>query len=182
MTQHRAVDKGHGRLETRTCILTPALSSIERPQDWRDLTGVAIMLREREDLISGNKPRETSYFILSDPEASVAPLAPIIRQHWAIENKLHHCMDMCWGSDGRQVRDRNAAENFARTRRFCDGLIKRSTGWGMSAQRVRMGVGFVPDNALRVLAGEVIERERMRRALDPKRFKSNKSISFRAYN
>jgi predicted transposase YbfD/YdcC len=163
MDRHREVDKGHGRLETRTCIITHDISAIERAADWADLAGIAIMLREREDVISGKKSREISYFILSDAAASAAQVATIIRNHWAIENKLHWSMDVVWGSDAHCVRDRTAAENFARMRRFCDGLIKQSTGWGMSGRRVRLGIGWNPDNALRVLAGEVIARARTRR-------------------
>jgi predicted transposase YbfD/YdcC len=172
--RHHDVDKGHGRIESRTCILTRDLSAIERPDDWKDVAGIAIVLRERQDVISGKTSRETSYFIVSDPEATAASIAAIIRNHWAIENKLHWSLDVTWGSDSHCVRDRNAAENLARIRRFCDGMVKQSTGWGMSARRVRMGVGWNPDNALKVLAGEVIERERGRRKLDPKRFKSSK--------
>jgi hypothetical protein len=151
------------------------LSAVERPDDWAGLAGIASVLREREDVISGKKSRETSYFTVSDAKATAADVATIIRNHWAIENKLHHSMDVCWGSDGHGVRNRNAAQNFARARRFCDGLLKRSTGWGLSMRRMRMGIGWNPDLALRVLAGEVVARERGRRVLDPKRFKSAKS-------
>lgn len=163
MQRHREVDKGHGRLETRTCIVTHDLSAIERPDDWAGLAGVAIVRREREDLISGKKSDETSCFILSNADATARDVACIIRNHWAIENKLHWSLDVVWGSDAHRVLDRTAAENLARMRRFCDGLIKRSTGWGMSGRRVRMGIGWKPDNALRVLAGEVIAMERKRR-------------------
>lgn len=161
--RHHDVDKGHGRIETRVCILTHDLSHIERPKDWQDLAGVAVVVRERQDVISGKTSRETSYFIVSDLTATAEQVATMIRNHWAIENKLHWSMDVVWGSDAHQVRNRTAAENFARLRRFCDGLIKASTGWGMSGRRVRMGIGWNPDNALRVLAGEVIERPRTRR-------------------
>ena len=34
----------------------------------------------------------------------------------------------------------------------------------MSGQRVRLSLGWQPDNVLKVLAGEVIERPRRRRA------------------
>lgn len=163
MQRHREVDKGHGRLEIRTCVLTHDLSMIERRADWADLAGVAVMLREREDLISGKKSRELSYFILSNAAASAEQVAGIIRNHWSIENKLHWSLDVVWGSDAHQVRDRTAAENFARLRRFCDGMIKQSVGWGLSGRRLRMGIGWNPDNALRVLAGEVIAMERKRR-------------------
>lgn len=161
--RHHQVEKGHGRLESRTCILSHDLSMIERAHDWKDLAGIAIMLREREELTTGKKSKEISYFIVSDPNASVAEVAAVIRHHWGIENKLHYVMDVVWGSDAHQVRQRTAAENFARLRRFCDGMLKPAVGWGMSGRRLRMGIGWNPDNALRVLAGQVIARTPKRR-------------------
>lgn len=161
--RHREVDKGHGRLETRVCILTRDLGHIERPADWTDLSALAIILREREDLISGEKSQETSYFILSDAQATAARVAELARNHWAIENTLHWTLDVNFGSDAHQVRNRTAAENFARLRRFCAGMIKQSTGWGMSGKRLRKSIGWNPDKVLAVLAGEVISKPRTRR-------------------
>lgn len=171
----REVDKAHGRIETRTCILTRDLAHIERAAHWQDLSAVAIVGRDRHDVVTGKTSEEFSYFIVSDPAADARKVAAIVRDHWAVENDLHYDLDVTWGSDAHQVRDRTAAENFARMRRFCAGLVKASTGWGMSGRRVRMGIGFDLDNALRVLAGEVLERPRGRRLLDPKRRKVSPS-------
>jgi len=161
--RHREIDKGHGRLETRVCILTRDLSCIERPEDWVDLAAVAIVMREREDLISGKKSQETNYFIVSDAAATAAQVAEIVRNHWGIENGLHWTLDVTFGSDAHKVRNRTAAENFARLRRFCAGMVKQSTGWGMSGKRVRKSMGWNPDKILAVLAGEVISKPRTRR-------------------
>lgn len=168
VTRHRDVDKGHGRIETRVCILSHDLSGIEKRGEWQDLAGIAVMLREREDVISKKKSQETSYYILSNRAASAADIAGMIRNHWAIENNLHWSMDVVWGSDAHQVRDRNAAENLGRVRRFCAGLVKQVTGWGMSGKRVRKRCGWNPDQVLQVLSGQVIERERGRRPNRPK--------------
>jgi len=161
--RHRDVDKGHGRVETRVCALSHDLSGIERRADWQDLAGIVAMAREREDLISGKKSQEMSYFIVSNASASAEELAAIIRNHWSIENGLHWSLDVVWGSDNHKVRDRTTAENLARLRRFCAGLIKQSTGWGMSGRRVRLACGWDPENVLRVLGGEVIARTPKRR-------------------
>lgn len=159
----REVDKGHGRVETRTYILSHDLSMIERAADWKDLAGVVVALRERYEVNSGKTTKETSYFIISDAVANAEQMGAIIRNHWAIENGLHWSMDVVWGSDAHTVRDRNAAENFARLRRFCAGVVKQSVGWEMSARRVRLGCGWNPDMILQVLAGEVISKERKKR-------------------
>jgi predicted transposase YbfD/YdcC len=160
LERHKEVDKGHGRIETRACVLSRDLSGIERRDDWRDLTGIASVLRERTDAISGKTSQEIAYYIVSDPHATAADVARLARNHWAIENKLHWSMDVVWGSDAHAIRDRTAAENMARLRRFCGGIIKHSTGWGMSGRRLRLMCGWGPDMILRVLAGEVIAKKR----------------------
>ena len=169
--RHREVDKGHGRLETRICVLTRDLSMIERRSDWADLAAIAIMLRETEHLVSGKKTQETSYYIVSSATATAKEVSKTIRDHWNIECGLHWSLDVVWGSDAHQVRERRCAENFGRLRRFAAGLVKQSTGARMSGRQLRHQCGWEPDTILRVLAGEVIDRPTTRRVLDPKRRK-----------
>ncbi len=160
LERHKDVDKGHGRIETRACILSRDLSGIEKRGDWRDLSGIASVMRERTDAISGKTSQEIGYYIVSDPSATAADVARLARGHWGIENGLHWSLDVVWGSDAHAIRDRNAAENMARLRRFCAGMVKQSVGWGMSGKRVRKLAGWNPNNILRVLAGEVIAKKR----------------------
>ena len=188
--RHRDVDKGHCRIETRVCLVTQDLERIERRSEWADLAGVAIMLREREDVISGKRTREFSYFILSDESASARKVAGQIRAHWSIEppastrsgetgsepkasppgrdsggarNTLHWSLDVVWGEDAHQVRHRQAAENFSWLRRFAAGLIKQSVGARMSGKRLRGHCNRNPKTILRVLAGEEVSRAAKRR-------------------
>lgn len=150
----------HGRIETRTCILSRDLSGIEQAGDWKDLGGIASVLRERTDANSGKTSQEISHYIISDPAARAADVARLARSHWGIENGLHWSMDVVWGSDAHGIRDRNAAENMARLRRFCAGLVKASVGRGYSQRGIRMSCGWSPGLLLRVLRGDVIEAER----------------------
>ena len=160
LERHKDVDKGHGRIETRVCVLSRDLSMIEKRDDWRDLSGIASVLRERTDAISGKTSQEISYYIVSDPKATARDVERLARGHWGIENGLHWSMDVVWGSDAHAIRDRNAAENMARLRRFCAGMVKQSTGWGYSQRRVRLSCGWSPNNILRVLRGDVLAHER----------------------
>ena len=121
------------------------------------------ILRERADAISGAVSQEISYFITSNGIATAKEIGELVRHHWHIENRMHYSLDVTWGSDGHQVRNRTAAENFARLRRFCAGLVTAVVGWGMSAKRVRKCCGWNHDELLKVLAGEVMENERRRR-------------------
>jgi predicted transposase YbfD/YdcC len=163
MLRFRDVDKGHGRIETRVCVVSHDVSGIQSRADWADLAGFVVMIRERHDVLSGKESKEASYFIISNGAATAAELSAVIRNHWAIENELHWSLDVVWGSDGHKVRDRRAAENLGRLRRFCAGMIKQSAGWGMSGRGLRMMCGWTPDTILRVLAGEVVSVERKRR-------------------
>ena len=161
--QHKDVDKGHGRIETRKVIVSRNISDIEGAKQWRDLGAVVAVLRQRTDAISSEESQEISYFVCSRGLTSAKAIGALVRNHWAIENELHHSLDVTWGSDAHQVRNRNAAENFARLRRFGAGLVTAVVGWGMSAKRVRKGCGWNPDGLLKVPSGQVIERERLRR-------------------
>lgn len=157
------VDKGHGRIETRKIILSHDLKGVRHAADWADLAVVAAVLRMREDVISGKTSKEISYYLGSKGAASAKEFGEAVRGHWGIENGLHHSLDVIWGSDGHQLRDRTAAENLGRLRRFCAGLVKGVVGWGMSGKRVRKACGWNPDLLMQVLAGVPISAERTRR-------------------
>lgn len=175
LERHKEVDKGHGRIEQRTCVLSRDLSSIENAADWKGLSGVAMVAREVHSVTSGKVSKEIAYFILSKQTATAEDLARTIRNHWAIETTLHWSLDVTWGEDGHRIIDRNGAANLARLRRLAHGIVKNATGYGMSMARVRLVCGWNPDSLLKVLAGQVIERKRKRRVLDPKRHTSMKT-------
>ena len=175
LDRYREVDKGHGRIEQRTCIVCRDLSGITNTQAWEGLTGIALIAREVENLTTKKVSKELSYYILSNADVDARDIARTIRNHWAIESSLHWTLDVTFGEDGHRVIDRNGAANLARLRRLAQGMIKNATGYGMSMTRVRDVCGWNADNLLKVLAGEVIARPRLRRALDPKRFKSPKT-------
>ncbi len=160
LDRHKDVDKGHGRIETRVCVLSRDLSGIEKREDWEDLSGIASVARERTDVISGKTSQEISYYIVSDPTATARDVERLARGHWAIENGLHWSLDVVWGSDAHTIRERNAAQNMARLRRFCAGMVKASAGWGCSQRQVRNRCGWNPWNLLRLLRGDVFEKER----------------------
>lgn len=174
--RYREVDKGHGRIEQRTCIVCRDLSGIEHAQAWAGLTGIALVAREIENLTTKKVSKDLSFFILSNADANARDIAQTVRNHWAIETTLHWSLDVTFGEDAHRIINRNGAANLARLRRLAHGMVKNATGYGMSMARVRLVCGWNPDNLLKVLTGEVIARPRLRRALDPKRFKSPKTM------
>jgi predicted transposase YbfD/YdcC len=80
------VDAGHGRIETRHCIVSDQIEWLEKKSEWRGLTSVAMLEETREN--NGKISVERRFFISSLP-ANAKQIAHAIRAHWAIENTLH---------------------------------------------------------------------------------------------
>ena len=175
LQRHREVDKGHGRIEQRTCVVTRDLTRVEHTGDWKGLTGLAMVAREIETVSTGKVTKEIAYFILSRETATAEQVANSIRNHWRVETTLHWSLDVTFGEDAHRIVDRRGAENLGRIRRMAAGMVKASTGWGMSMARVRKACGWNPDHLFEVLSGQVIARKPKRRVLDPNRYKSTKT-------
>lgn len=168
--RYKDVDKGHGRIEQRTCILSRDLSYIENATAWKGLTGVAMVARETENVLSGKVSKEIAYFILSKADATAKDIALKVRNHWGIES-MHWTLDVTFGEDAHRIIDRAGAANLARLRRLAQAMISHSAGEGMPMKGVRQFCGWNPDNLFRVMAGEIFSMPKKRRKLDPKRFK-----------
>jgi predicted transposase YbfD/YdcC len=98
-------DKAHGRLEYRHLISSPDLN------DWfaKDWQGVGQVFRlERWTLIlkTGEVRHEIVYGLssLSLQDAPASRMLTLVREHWAIENRLHWRRDVTLGEDACQTR------------------------------------------------------------------------------
>jgi predicted transposase YbfD/YdcC len=114
------VNKGHGRLETRTLTSTTALD-----EAYLDFPGVAqcfklTRTRTRRDRESGalKTTAETVCGITSlrRDQADAARLLALVRGHWGIENKVFHVRDQTLGEDACRVRKRSAPVIFSTLR------------------------------------------------------------------
>ncbi len=52
--------------------------------------------------------------------------AHAIRQHWGIENSLHHILDVTFREDYSKIRATKGAQNIATLKRFALSLIKQA--------------------------------------------------------
>src|SRR5512135_745912 len=64
--EHRTVEKGHGRQETRTYATFPACEAVDPERQWQDLCAVGVAFSERVDS-RGRTSLEGRYYILSRP-------------------------------------------------------------------------------------------------------------------
>jgi predicted transposase YbfD/YdcC len=77
------VDSGHGRVEVRRYEVVPDLSTLPKPEQWKDLHGIARVEGERH--LGDQVSTEVRYYITSFGQ-QVRRLAEAVRGHWGIEN------------------------------------------------------------------------------------------------
>jgi predicted transposase YbfD/YdcC len=109
---YERVEKGHGRLERRHILTSPDLNDYLR-RDWGEVGQVFRMQRERT--IAGKKSVEIVYgwTSLDRQRCSAERLFDLIREHWAVENRLHGRRDVTLGEDRCGVRVPPVAQMLA---------------------------------------------------------------------
>jgi len=108
----RTVDKGHGRLEIREVVASTELTEFLADK-W---TGVAQVFRLVRTVTKKGKTSEEvvhGLTALSPAQASAEDLLALVRQHWAIENRLHWRRDVTLREDDCQVRKGEAPRVLA---------------------------------------------------------------------
>ena len=135
------VDKGHGRVETRTVSLCRDLSWITTSERWPELSFVVQVVRQRTVLVTERTSIETAYYIGSDSDATSATAGSAIRRHWGIENSLHWVLDIAFREDEARHRAKNTAANMTTLRHFALNIIKQDPDrkLGIANSRKRAG-------------------------------------------
>ena len=121
------LDKGHGRIETRTV-------SVLRQVDWLDgdrrfpgevrfVNARAIVRVEARTELKGRSRFDTRYYITSCARCAAA-LGQTIRGHWGIENTLHWTLDVTFQEDLSRVRNGHGAQNMALIRKFAFNKLR----------------------------------------------------------
>jgi len=116
-----AIEKGHGRIETRRYWVTDELASLSTRAAWNGLQSIGMVETERQ--MSGRIEHKTRYFISSRP-ADVRYFAKRVRSHWHIENKLHWRLDVIMDEDAAHIRVDHGPENMAVLRHVAINLLK----------------------------------------------------------
>lgn len=122
LDRHEAVDKGHGRVEIRTCYVSQDLDwLIDRHPGWPPFQSIIMMESERH--LGEKIERSTRYYISSMP-CSAEAAQTYIRSHWAVENNLHYVLDVVFNEDAHQLINKSAAANLNVIRKMVMGLLK----------------------------------------------------------
>lgn len=116
-------ERNRTRQETRTCIVAPAPARLK--QQWMGLQTIGLMHRVRE-LPDGTVSQELSYFISSLPPR-VRDHERHLRNHWRVENTLHHTLDVTFTEDASRIRRGNGPEITSIFRRLALSILKSDT-------------------------------------------------------
>jgi predicted transposase YbfD/YdcC len=121
-TRAEWIDKDHGRIETRRCIVSNNLSCLVDRFDWPGVKTLVMVESSRD--INGVVSAERRYYI-SSRLADADHMGTVVRGHWEIENGLHWSLDVVFGEDQARMRQGNSAENFSILRRIALNLFRQ---------------------------------------------------------
>lgn len=135
------VDKGHGRIETRTYHAADAEHVLDL-KEWPGIKSIVKVDSIRE--IGTQSSSESRYYISSIGHSDVSKIGHATRSHWGIENSLHHVLDVTFDQDKSRVRKDHAPENFAVLRQFALNILKSAPpakrgSISIKAKRTRAG-------------------------------------------
>jgi hypothetical protein len=148
LTKAETTDKGHGRIEVRKIAVT---SEVVGHLDW---PGAAQAVRiERSRIIGGKVSCEVAYLITSLTARECGPerLLTLNRDHWSIENKLHHVRDVTLNED--RCRVRAGARQLAAVRNLVLSMIRKA---GLSIPQARENFREDRAEAIRAVTGGIL--------------------------
>ena len=149
MHGYEQVQREHGRIVVQHAQIIANTGQVD-PAHWPDCKslGRAISLREE-----GKKPQslETRYYI-SSAQLDHQGFLGAVRNHWAIENKLHWSLDVIFAEDASKVRKDHAPRNLSLLRKIILNLLRHDTAHPKaSLKRRRKMAGWNDDERMRVL-------------------------------
>ena len=108
------VDADHGRIETRSAVVSDDVDWLQDIHHWPGLKAIGAVRRTRQfkGANAGPPKTETAYYLLSEP---ITPerLNQNARDHWGVENRLHWVLDVDMNEDLARNRCDDGPRNLA---------------------------------------------------------------------
>ncbi|MCP4447988.1 MAG: ISAs1 family transposase [Myxococcales bacterium] len=145
------IDKGNGRIETRSLRLCKELRWILSAPKWASLSCVIEVKRERIHISTGKTSSEIAYDIGSEKTLQAKEAARIIQRHWGIENELHWVLDMAFREDEARHRAKNTAQNLTTLRHFALDMVKQDRTRMLGVAICRQRAGWDKDYLIQLL-------------------------------
>lgn len=116
------IDGDHGRIDTRTAMLSTDVGWLQDAHDWPGLTAIGKVVRTRE--AAGTTTTETAYYLLSSA-LSGERLNEVVRSHWGVENRLHWRLDVVMNEDQARNRLGHSPQNLAVLRHMALNVMQK---------------------------------------------------------
>ena len=151
------IDKGHGRIEIRTCRVSKTIAWLEPdrafPGAYRFPKAAAIAVIDTRVEQKGQIAIARRSYITSRP-LSAQTLAEAVRAHWGIENKLHWVLDVAFNEDRSRLTG-HGAHNMAIVRHFAINLVRTANDKNSIKTR-RKCASWNPAYLLRILSQSTV--------------------------
>jgi predicted transposase YbfD/YdcC len=115
-------NSGHGRSEKRTVMHLEAALTPELSPKWPHINTLIEVASERT---IRNQTRCSSRWFASSLPVDAEQAASIVRDHWAVENKLHWLLDVVFKEDGLKISDPDGAKHVALLNRACLNMLRQ---------------------------------------------------------
>jgi predicted transposase YbfD/YdcC len=146
------VEKGHGRIETRTYFASSNIGWIASDRRYPGaprFPHIATLLQVHAVTEQAGKATSETRAYLSSAPLDIERLAQAARGHWGVES-MHWLLDVTFKDDLSRYRQGHGAKNMALVRRFALDLVRSHNSKG-SVKTRRKIAGWNPDFLLSVL-------------------------------
>jgi predicted transposase YbfD/YdcC len=138
---------GHGRMEIREYYLETDTSWLKQAQAWAGLKSVGMV--KSCVFRNGKSTNAVRYYISSLTD--IDEFAHSVREHWAIENKLHWSLDVILREDSDIVKKDNAPLNLNILDKFALYLVSQVDLGKISRKHKRYKAALNPDVLLSMI-------------------------------
>jgi predicted transposase YbfD/YdcC len=126
-TTEPTVEADHGRIETRTAMVSTDIDWLQKDHQWPGLAAIGKVVRIRE--APDKTSTEAAYYLLSKV-LSAERFNEVVRHHWGVENRLHWRLDVVMNEDQGRTRLGNGPHNLAVLRYMAINAMQSDTTKG----------------------------------------------------
>ena len=146
------VEKGHGRIETRTYIASSNVDWIKSARSYPGqprFSDIKTIIKIEERAEHSDRTTFNIRFFISSAALDIERIERGARGHWGVES-MHWLLDVEFKDDLSRSRSGHGAKNMAVVRRFALGLVRANKTKG-SVKTRRKSAGWDPNFLLKIL-------------------------------
>ena len=152
LVEKTSVEKGHGRIETRTYSASSNVDWIVSERSYPGqprFKSIETILKVHARVEYPNRCSFDTRFYISSAPLNIERLASAARGHWGVES-MHWLLDVEFKDDLSRYRAGHGAKNMAVVRRFTLNLVRANKAKGSIKTR-RKRAGWSPEFLLEIL-------------------------------